>query len=42
MEDEEAASSNMQQSGNAGDERFEVDIYKRIMDRKFRIGKYLL
>lgn len=42
MEDEEGASSNMQQSGNAGDERFEVDIYKRIMDRKFRIEKDVL
>jgi len=31
-----------QQVTNAGDERFETDIYKRIMDRKFRIGNYLI
>jgi len=30
------------QPGNAGDERFETDIYKRIMDRKFRIEKDVL
>jgi len=26
-------------NSNAGDERFETDIYKRITNRKFRIGK---
>jgi len=31
-----------QQVTNAGDERFETDIYKRIMDRKFRIEKDVL
>ncbi len=36
MEDE--ATNSSQPAANAGDERFEVDIYKRIMDRKFRIG----
>jgi len=30
------------QNANAGDERFETDIYKRIMDRKYRIEKDVL
>ncbi|ORX87547.1 RabGAP/TBC [Anaeromyces robustus] len=30
------------QNANAGDERFESDIYKRIMDRKYRIEKDVL
>jgi len=40
--EEEAEASQSIDNLNAGDERFETDIYKRIMDRKYRIEKDVL
>ncbi|ORX45443.1 RabGAP/TBC [Piromyces finnis] len=42
QENEEDVEDAAQQNVNAGDERYETDIYKRIMDRKFRIEKDVL
>jgi len=40
--EEEVADLDHSDNANAGDERYETDIYKRIIDRKFRIEKDVL